>query len=93
MSEETYHAYTRDGAQDQPLVFSFHGTGGNENQFVPLVERILPHAAIVSPRGDVSERHVHRVVGVFHLYPIEIGAGQAEPRHDGRADAILLSQV
>ena len=55
MTEETYQAFTRNGAPDQPLVFSFHGTGGNENQFVPLVTELLPGAAIVSPRGDVSE--------------------------------------
>jgi phospholipase/carboxylesterase len=38
-----------------PLVFTFHGTGGDENQFFPLAEHILPQAGIVSPRGDVSE--------------------------------------
>ena len=38
-----------------PLVFTFHGTGGDEHQFPGLVNRILPEAGIVSPRGDVSE--------------------------------------
>jgi phospholipase/carboxylesterase len=38
-----------------PVVFTFHGTGGDENQFIPLAEHILPQAGIVSPRGDVSE--------------------------------------
>jgi phospholipase/carboxylesterase len=38
-----------------PLVFTFHGTGGDENQFFELAEQIWPRAGIVPPRGDVSE--------------------------------------
>ncbi len=48
-----YHAEGR--AEGKPLVFVFHGTGGTENQFVPLVRELVPGAAIVAPRGDVSE--------------------------------------
>jgi phospholipase/carboxylesterase len=33
-----------------PLVFTFHGTGGDEHQFPGLIQRILPDAGIVSPR-------------------------------------------
>ncbi|MEO2039863.1 MAG: alpha/beta hydrolase, partial [Martelella sp.] len=55
MTNDTYQAFTRAGAGREPLVFSFHGTGGNEHQFVPLIDQVLPNAAIVSPRGDVSE--------------------------------------
>ena len=40
---------------DQPLIFAFHGTGGDETQLVPLAHRVWPDAAIISPRGDVSE--------------------------------------
>lgn len=40
----------------QPLAFVFHGTGGTETQFVPLIRELLPGAGIVAPRGDVSER-------------------------------------
>jgi phospholipase/carboxylesterase len=49
----TYHAEGR--AENRPLIFVFHGTGGTENQFVPLVRELLPGTAIVAPRGDVSE--------------------------------------
>ena len=55
MTEDLYQAYTRKGESGKPLVFTFHGTGGNENQFVPLVDGLIPGAQIVSPRGDVSE--------------------------------------
>jgi phospholipase/carboxylesterase len=49
-----YHAEGR--AAGRPLVFAFHGTGGTESQFVPLVRELMPGAAIVAPRGDVSEQ-------------------------------------
>lgn len=39
----------------QTLAFTFHGTGGNENQFHTFAEQLLPGASVVSPRGDVSE--------------------------------------
>jgi phospholipase/carboxylesterase len=37
------------------LAFTFHGTGGDENQFHGFASQMLPGASIVSPRGDVSE--------------------------------------
>ena len=46
-----YAALPGEGA----LVFAFHGTGGDERQFLPLAREIWPDAAIVAPRGDVSE--------------------------------------
>lgn len=38
-----------------PLIFLFHGTGGDENQFFDLAAELVPGAARVAPRGDVSE--------------------------------------
>jgi len=46
--------------QGAPLVFTFHGTGGDENQFHELAEQLWPGAHVVSPRGDVSERGMNR---------------------------------
>ena len=43
------------GADGGPLLFTFHGTGGDESQFHGLGEQILPDAHVVSPRGDVEE--------------------------------------
>jgi phospholipase/carboxylesterase len=37
------------------LFFVFHGTGGNELQFVTLASAMVPTARVISPRGDVSE--------------------------------------
>ncbi len=60
MAIDSYHHLAKPGAPDAPLVFAFHGTGGDEHQFYGLVEQILPQAGIVSPRGDVSEHGANR---------------------------------
>jgi phospholipase/carboxylesterase len=43
------------GAPGKPILFTLHGTGGDENQFFDFARQLLPEATIVSPRGDVSE--------------------------------------
>ena len=53
------HAETR-GAPGAPLVFTFHGTGGDETQFHGLARQLMPDAHVVSPRGDVSEHGMAR---------------------------------
>ncbi|MBT9382963.1 alpha/beta hydrolase [Pseudooceanicola sp. CBS1P-1] len=52
---DAYIARTRAPDPGAPLIFAFHGTGGDENQFFDLVRQIHPGAGIVSPRGDVFE--------------------------------------
>ncbi len=51
----TYTAARTQGAQDAPLVLTFHGTGGNEHQFHDFARQLMPGAHVTSPRGDVSE--------------------------------------
>lgn len=60
MSSDAYHHFTREPAAGAPIVFTFHGTGGDERQFTGLIDQILPEAGIVSPRGDVSEYGANR---------------------------------
>ncbi|MHA6685383.1 alpha/beta hydrolase [Mesorhizobium sp. A556] len=55
MPKSAYQHIAKPPAQGAPLVFTFHGTGGDEQQFPGLVGQFLPEAGIVSPRGDVSE--------------------------------------
>lgn len=60
MSTDAYHHFAQKPAAGAPLVFAFHGTGGDEHQFAGLIGQILPDAGIVSPRGDVSEYGANR---------------------------------
>lgn len=55
MSADAYIHTLLPGAPGSPLLFAFHGTGGDERQLVPLAGELLPGAAVVAPRGDVSE--------------------------------------
>ena len=51
----TYHAKRTEGRPGAPLLLTFHGTGGSEDQFHGFAESLIPGAHVVSPRGDVSE--------------------------------------
>lgn len=48
------------GKPGGPLLFTFHGTGGDEHQFPALGRDLMPEATVVSPRGDVSEHGAAR---------------------------------
>ena len=60
MAIDAYHALTKAPSDGAPLIFAFHGTGGDERQFFGLAQEIASDAGIVSPRGDVSEHGAAR---------------------------------
>ncbi len=60
MSTDAYVHKILPGLPGGPLLFVFHGTGGDENQFLSLGQDLMPRATIVSPRGDVSEQGAAR---------------------------------
>ncbi len=55
MSTQDYISLTKEPFGDAPLVFAFHGTGGDEHQLFGLARELLPEAGVIAPRGDVSE--------------------------------------
>ncbi len=55
MSADVYPALYRAPDGDHPLVFAFHGTGGDEHQLFEVAQQLAPGAGVISPRGDVSE--------------------------------------
>jgi phospholipase/carboxylesterase len=64
----------------KPLLL-LHGTGGDENDLVPLGERLSVGAALLSPRGKVSERGAARFFrrlaeGVFDLEDLAARTGE-----------------
>jgi predicted esterase len=49
------HRYLPGEDESSPTLLLLHGTGGNEEDLVPLGETLVPGAAYLSPRGKVSE--------------------------------------
>lgn len=43
-----------------PPLLLLHGTGGDENDLIPLGQKLSPGSALLSPRGDVSEHGARR---------------------------------
>ncbi len=60
-----------------PILLLLHGTGGNEEDLVPIAEMLLPEAGILSPRGRVLERGMPRFFrrlaeGVFDIDDLKL---------------------
>jgi predicted esterase/catechol 2,3-dioxygenase-like lactoylglutathione lyase family enzyme len=76
-----HHAFlpARSGRTDGRWLLLLHGTGGDEQDLLPLGEKLLPGAAMLSPRGDVSENGHFRFFkrfaeGVFDLADVNRAA-------------------
>lgn len=60
MTADAYVYKALPGSPGGPLLVVFHGTGADESQLVGLGRDLMPDAAILSPRGDVSEHGAAR---------------------------------
>jgi predicted esterase len=49
------HRYLPGEDESSPTLLLLHGTGGNEEDLIPLGQEVAPDAAFLSPRGKVSE--------------------------------------
>lgn len=73
---EFRHRFVPAQVQGRAPLLLLHGTGGDENDLIPLGERLSPGAALLSPRGKVLENGMPRFFrrlaeGVFDLADLE----------------------
>src|SRR4051794_15315402 len=66
------HKFVSGSAGNSPVLLLLHGTGGDENDLIPLGRELLPGAALLSLRGKVLENGMPRFFrrlseGVFDL--------------------------
>ena len=49
------HRFEKGRPDERPLLL-LHGTGGDENDLIPLARMIAPTASLLSPRGKVLKK-------------------------------------
>jgi len=64
------HQFVPAKSESLPTLLLLHGTGGDENDLLPLGQALVPGAALLSPRGKVLENGMPRffrrlAMGVF----------------------------
>lgn len=80
MAAEFVHRFLPATSNEQRTLLMLHGTGGNEDDLIPLAQALLPGAAILSPRGRIEEAGMPRFFrrfaeGVFDVDNIGQEAG------------------
>ena len=75
MSEDFVHVFTHGAGPSAPTLLLLHGTGGDEQDMLPLAG-LLPGAAVLSPRGKVLENGMPRFFrrlaeGVFDVEDVK----------------------
>jgi phospholipase/carboxylesterase len=54
------HIFKQGSDTSKPVLLLLHGTGGTEQDLLPLAEKIDPEASVLSVRGNVSENGMPR---------------------------------
>lgn len=102
MALDSYLHFHRPPAPGRPLIFAFHGTGGDQHQFTGLIDALVPGAGVVAPLGDVFEGGAARFFrrtgeGVYDMADLDDRAGRladfvaaAQEAHSGGAESWAL---
>jgi phospholipase/carboxylesterase len=95
---DTYHFAEVTAAPAAPLLFLFHGTGGNENDLIGLGQQLMPGAHLIAPRGDVSEGGALRFFkrtgeGVYDMADLARATSKMSTFVNERVDALKPSSV
>lgn len=54
------HIYKQGSDKEKPTLLLLHGTGGTENDLIPLAKKVDPSASILGVRGNVLEQGMPR---------------------------------
>ncbi|MBB6451214.1 phospholipase/carboxylesterase [Geomicrobium halophilum] len=70
------HIFQQGSNTSAPVLLLLHGTGGDENDLLPLAQMISPESSVLSVRGNVSENGMPRFFrrlaeGVFDKEDLE----------------------
>lgn len=81
MPEPLFHHRYVPGAAGAATVLALHGTGGTEEDLIPLAEQLAPGANVLAPRGRVLEGGMARffrrlAIGVFDEADVRRAAGE-----------------
>jgi predicted esterase len=95
MSSDFIHRFEPAPVAGEPTLLVLHGTGGDENDLIPLARLISPRAALLSPRGQVLEngmpRFFRRIAeGVFDLEDLALRTRELGAFVEGSAKAYGL---
>ncbi len=67
-----HHLFEHGSDPNSPPLLLLHGTGGDEHDLLPLGRALSPGSALLSPRGNVSERGAPRFFA-------RLGEGRFDP--------------
>lgn len=84
MPFEDYLHLARAPSPGAPLIFVFHGTDGDENQFFKLTWQMMPDAGILSPHGLLMEFGANRFFR-------RLADGVCDMEDPRRADALMAA--
>ena len=81
MPVDFIHRFVPATTPAMPTMLALHGTGGDENDLIPLAKMISPTSAVLSPRGRVLEQGMARFFrriaeGIFDLEDLRLRTGE-----------------